>query len=382
MFPRYKPTHAFAPVHTMPDVTHIPTELWHDIIALACVDGGLTGRSLALASRFFYAQSLYGRFHSLAFNSLQQLEGFLAFLRLQSVDYRPKIRHICLSFLDEPVKTSLVSMKVHSGVAREQQRAHDFKTQEERARWDGRFCVASIALLTLAARTLHTLCVVEDGLAPLPLTFPCELPQLRELSWRGKILAFEPSALGLTGTSRFTATFPALERVHFITTAVDGIVPMILLTKIPTITHFRISNVGYVDILLPDALARALGVKPMYPWLADGPEDGNADPQQSSVSSLSTPRPHLRQLIIQGTSSAPGGWCWHYNREWARIHSQLEALAHGPGLDGTRTLVLDRPWFRALRWPHRMRDYWLDRIQGGRGCWVESEAQEVVSEGQ
>ncbi|OJT15464.1 hypothetical protein TRAPUB_7335 [Trametes pubescens] len=263
----------------------------------------------------------------------------------------------------------------------DQQRVHDMKVQEERARWDGRFCVTSIALLTLAAPTLRTLCVMEDGVAPLPLTFPCEFPHLRELSWKGKILAFEPSALSVGGTSRFAATFPALERVHFITTAVDGIVPIILLTKIPTITHFRISNIGYVNILLPDALARALGVKPSYPRLAQELEDHDADPQRSSTSSLSTPSPHLRQLIIHGTTSAPGGWCWHYNREWTRIHSRLEALARGPGLSGIRMLVLERPWFRALRWPHRMRDHWLDRMQGGRGCWVESEAQEVVSEG-
>ena len=91
------------PCHsTMERIAIIPAELWREIIAGACTDGGYTGRSLALTNKLFHAQSLSARFHSLAFFSLAKLEAFLAFLDNQPRECKPKIQHMYLSFVDEP----------------------------------------------------------------------------------------------------------------------------------------------------------------------------------------------------------------------------------------------------------------------------------------
>ena len=44
-------------------------------------------------------------------------------------------------------------------------------------------------------------------------------------------------------------------------------------------------------------------------------------------------------------------------------------------------VVLERSWQRKPDWAKRVRDEWLQRMDGGRGCWVESEAEESSIEG-
>ncbi|KAI0638533.1 hypothetical protein C8Q77DRAFT_1091611 [Trametes polyzona] len=359
------------------DLFRIPTELWRDIIALSCVDGGFTGRSLALTSRFFHSQSLCERYYSLAFVSLQHIEDFLVFLRSQPADCRPRIQHLYLSFLDEPVKPPLDFSWTYSKLTQHQQQEHNASTRQKRALWDERFGVAAAALFALAAPTLRTLCVVEDGVPRIPLVFPHNFPQLEELSWKGRFLAFEPPVLSASGTTRTPVTFPVLQRVHFIAAGADEVIASLSHAVSASLTHIRVSNVGFMDPYLPRALAAALGTpsgsRPLVQELARG--DGL--PQTTSPFSQHASLPHLRHVVIHGTPPAPGGWCGHYDREWAAITSQLELLVQkGDG----RVVVLQRPWWKALNWPNRLREYWVERMQGGQGCWVWSEDEEIASE--
>ena len=88
---------SFFPWHsTMARIAIIPVELWREFITGACTDGGYTGRSLALTNKFFHAQSLSTRFHSLAFFSLAKVEAFFAFLDNQPEECRPEIQHLYL----------------------------------------------------------------------------------------------------------------------------------------------------------------------------------------------------------------------------------------------------------------------------------------------
>ena len=43
-------------------------------------------------------------------------------------------------------------------------------------------------------------------------------------------------------------------------------------------------------------------------------------------------------------------------------------------------LLMGRPWQRGARWPERLRREWLDRMQGGIGCWVSAEDEEETRE--
>ena len=41
---------------------------------------------------------------------------------------------------------------------------------------------------------------------------------------------------------------------------------------------------------------------------------------------------------------------------------------------------MSRPWRRNPRWPDQLRDDWVDRMEGGDGCWVKSEEEEMQRE--
>ena len=43
-------------------------------------------------------------------------------------------------------------------------------------------------------------------------------------------------------------------------------------------------------------------------------------------------------------------------------------------------LHLDRSWRYVDCWKKRLRDDWLDRVEGRNGCWVESEEEEAGRE--
>ena len=86
----------------MPSIADLAPELWHQIITTACTDGGFTGTSLTLTSRFFREQSFSNRFRSLAFTSLTSLEAFIAFADAQPKEKSPiRIHHLYLSFTGE-----------------------------------------------------------------------------------------------------------------------------------------------------------------------------------------------------------------------------------------------------------------------------------------
>ena len=48
---------------------------------------------------------------------------------------------------------------------------------------------------------------------------------------------------------------------------------------------------------------------------------------------------------------------------------------------GIRALMLERSWRKRKVWERRLWDDWLERMEGGRGCWVESEGEEKALEG-
>ncbi|OJT15465.1 hypothetical protein TRAPUB_7336 [Trametes pubescens] len=282
----------------MRDVTSIPTELWRSIVTIACTDGGFTGTSLALTSKFFHAQSRGLRFHSLALNSLRQLEGFCTFLQLQPQEGKPRIEHLYLSFFNVP--QILRSDPKYAALRRGRSMEFDDWTTEVQARWNERLTAAWTTLITLAATTLRTLCIVEED-EPLPLEFPCDLPRLEELSWRGYIRAFRPPSLhGPRGSLR---RFPSLDRVHFVSGDSDSVVAALAAAVPSSLTHLRISNVSDGDGKLPAALARALGLPP--PQVPD------------------ETLPHLRSVVIHAIPPDAGGPCCWAGEEEEEVEFEI-----------------------------------------------------------
>ncbi|KAI0371597.1 hypothetical protein BV20DRAFT_1043236 [Pilatotrama ljubarskyi] len=353
----------------MPELGNIPAAIWQKVVTYACVDGGWTGRSLALASKFLHSQSLSARFHSLAFTSVQQIEDFLLFLGRQPKECAPQIAHLYLAFPNEPVRPQPDFWDIYVQMTEAERDACGERMRQEWSGWQQRFCTATNALLTLAAPTLRTFCVAENGTPLQVFTVPCELPKLEELSWMGEVHAFDPYSLLQAGRSpRHPATFPALERVHFISSKSDKVVAALHAIGSSTLSHLRISNVGVRshDTELPKAVAAALGVPEERLQLTE--EDDGDIPYF-----LNATLPHLCRVIIHLMRPKRGEY-------YDGLYQDLESLARicEQRIDAVYVLLLESEWRRNAHWPERLRDDWVDRIQGGRGCWVESQTDEAA----
>ncbi|KAI0371598.1 hypothetical protein BV20DRAFT_908500, partial [Pilatotrama ljubarskyi] len=351
-------------------LARIPTEIWREITTLACTDGGFTGRSLALASKFFHSQSLSTRFHSLLFDSLQRIEDFLAFLRLQPEDCKPRIAHLYLSFANEPVSSKPHLYLVYTSMSPDARAEYDAKAKAAKALWDERFCHTTAALLTLAAPALKTLCLVEDCLL-LPLEFHCTFPRLEELSWKGYIQGLLPANLALYDSP---LKFPALKRIHFMGYGKAEVVRALSKAVSSSLMHLRISQIHAADHELPDALAHALGIP--TPSLAAKDEDDAVGDPSSGRRAVAATLPRLHNVTVHCTADS-SGWCGHNSTTWNRFLDRFEMLARicEQRPDSTSVVLFTSPGRRKFRWPDRLLDDWIDRIEGRPGCWVRSKEE-------
>ncbi|KAH9854997.1 hypothetical protein C2E23DRAFT_883536 [Lenzites betulinus] len=218
------------------------------------------------------------------------------------------------------------------------------------------FPTALAALLVAAAPHLSTLCVVTSDSPLGTLAIPCTFPKLEELSLKGTELVFNPSLP--------TSVFPALKRIHFVSLGLSTTMETLSRAELPSLTHLRISNLDQFQMacMLVEALRNI-------------PHQGPPAPPSST--SLSRPR----HIIVHSTRPAVAGWSAYHNSAWIAFTHSLRALvqAQNQENDGLRALLLLRP-MGSGRWIRRMQCQWLDRMQGGCGCWVESEAEEAASE--
>ena len=56
------------------------------------------------------------------------------------------------------------------------------------------------------------------------------------------------------------------------------------------------------------------------------------------------------------------------------MHDLAGAIGKARGINA---LQMNRPWRWNTRWTDRLYDDWVDRMEGGDGCWVISEEEEV-----
>ncbi|KAI0722597.1 hypothetical protein C8Q76DRAFT_366057 [Earliella scabrosa] len=352
----------------------IPTEVWEKIITSACTDGGITGRALALTSKFFHAQFLSVRFLSVALNSLQRTEALTSALRSQAKTRRPiNVVHLCLTFVNEPVRRSSGYLKkYYNEWAPEEKKKHEEQRKNEKDAWDGRFIVAMSELFALVGPTLRTLCIVEDPSVRFP-PFPCEaLPKLEELTLKGHVptllpvkkVKYFPWDTPLPASLDLSFKLPALKRLHSIPSHDHSSEKVLecLATHAPaSLTHLRISNISCLDETIATDLSKALNIG----W-------GDAAP------SASTKLLNVRCVIVEGCAPEFLVECGTDRALWQDICEDLEALflecERGKGM---RVLLLQRPSSSTPRWEDKLYNDWLDRIDGGSGCWVRSDAREM-----
>ncbi|KAI1796052.1 hypothetical protein LXA43DRAFT_1090149 [Ganoderma leucocontextum] len=347
------------------DLTSIPTEIWQNIITLACTDGGSTGRSLILTSKLFHAQANDSRFTSLALFSLDQAERFLAFVRSRPSEWRYPVRHLWLSFLNDCLngwgRESILSAKDDSDLE-----------------WHMRFDRAMHDLLALVAPALRTLTLSQGDRQRLPC-FRLDFPMLKELTVWGNI-----SAVELPHSGTCAPHLPALQRFHFVTNKPSArthlLAPTSWLSASP-ITHLRLSDLNDVDeeTGFASALARALGARmPGRFWSSPIVVPTDPVPSQGKEIILS----HLRYLWIHGIEWFPST-CSEAELEdkWEVLKYKLQEVRVAAWEREVWALVMERSWRKGTVWERRLWDDWLDRMEGGRGCWVDSEDEEKALEG-
>ena len=70
-----------------------PTEIWHEIFALACTDMGITGQSLSLVSKHFHVISQLFKYQSITITQWRQLIAFAQTFS-QLLDDQKRIKYL------------------------------------------------------------------------------------------------------------------------------------------------------------------------------------------------------------------------------------------------------------------------------------------------
>ena len=149
------------------------------------------------------------------------------------------------------------------------------------------------------------------------------------------------------------------------------------------LTHLRLSGITSADEDVPRMLADVLGVPAPMPLrervrlgMASGSASGSREPLDTSGGKF----PNLRHVVLYAIQ--PGRDDMQSFPRWATLLGLLRELERTcKRVSGMRMVVLERSWMRKSKWATRLRDDWLQRMNGERGCWVVTEAEESAIEG-
>lgn len=250
-----------------------PAELWHNIGAIACTDGGYTGCSLSLVSHCMRDVMRPVRYTSVALTSQQSCLAFAGML--DDINPHSAIVHLFVSYnitTRGPDATAL-----------------DATTLDTLSLLDA----ACTRILARAARTLTTL-VFHDPPSFNIVGTELRFPNLRDLSipciYKHLDLEHPP--------------FPALARLHLSITTTRGIDTWEELALLaPNMTTVRISGIKQ-DTTLSSFLRILLDVPvpprppgPRYIFCVDEFAPGSSDAVRSV--DIASRLPHLRSIYIQ-----------------------------------------------------------------------------------
>ena len=356
--------------NTSYDVTSVPTEVWQDIIPYACLDGGFTARSLLLTSKYFHAQTHDHQFTCVALTSLGQLDRFLACMRLRSTAWTYPVRHLWVSFLKEsPNKLHRLTVG-----------------------WTGRRSHAMYELSSLVAPSLLTLSLAWGNDYNTLRWFGCEFPALEELTVWGSVegiipFPYGPSSVYEDGSSwNGLRSLPSLRRFHFISESPHArsllLAPWATWLPASPITHLRLSDISVEDDEenFVEILAGAVGVPTPLHWSVQAQHSGDGPIVRNPDNVL----PHLRYLWIHVNEIAWSGGCIpdDFEETWLVLKYRLHELTKSVGrVEGMRALMMEKSSLKDKIWEQRLWDDWVGRIEGQRGCWVESAEEETQLEG-
>ena len=155
------------------------------------------------------------------------------------------------------------------------------------------------------------------------------------------------------------------------------IIPFLVQYKLSNLTHVRISELGLPDYDFPRDLGTAMGV----PYVRHRGIYWRPAVEPAS-SSQAVPLPNLRSVVVH--TSSPQNTERRKSSYWINLCDQVQTaiprlVKQVRDID-VSVVALSRPEQRKGYWHERLFDDWVSRIEGGTGCWVESEDEEAKLE--
>ncbi|PIL33871.1 hypothetical protein GSI_03577 [Ganoderma sinense ZZ0214-1] len=357
----------------------VPLETLQQIFQFACTDGGYTGGSLALTSRFIREAAQSTRFHSIAVGpETERLTTLVALYQSQCSNAtagRPRTTHLYIS-TSKPTED-------------------DYDDSEDEEPAPARF-VAIRELLHLVTADLQSLVITKDLFAaPRPL-FARPLPALRFLTL---VRHPDPAALALVppnsnsnhpddSASSVAPLFPALTHLHVVAQSAPAPGPASAkhspffagwAAHAPRVTHLRVSAHPRMYALLEE-LPRALGTPPFRGFRAhtDAGEVGKVGARTY---------PSLARVVVEPGAPPVRGACGTSRLAYTQRSVQLHWLAAQAREVGVEMCV-PAPCHCARterEWDGAVREGWVRSIGGGDGGeagggWFDDEEEDNEDE--
>ncbi|KDQ63976.1 hypothetical protein JAAARDRAFT_52031 [Jaapia argillacea MUCL 33604] len=243
-----------------------PREIWEQIFSFACLDGGSTGRSLSLVSKYIRDISQCVRYQSITVDGVSRLLALASLLESIPSGSR-RVRHLLVSQTPKPPtpiytlgielrKPSLASRLRDSFLRRKPEPSkptRSFISLEN----SPSLCDVLLRVLNAISHTIETLVIVVA--AGTHIALPSPLPALRELTiyggWNlGFPLVPEPGP---------GCTFPRLRRLYLVGSYYTPSQVFDTIRAAPNLTHLRFSGLES-SVNVPSVVRAILGVRSDY----------------------------------------------------------------------------------------------------------------------
>lgn len=306
-----------------------PAEICAAIFSLACTDGGYTGRSLALCSRYINATSKSVRLQSICIRGLRQMKGFAALLDTLTPEYR-RVRYLCITDYRRRLITHEYICQYHT-LKEQVKQISEMTIEVDSRRKDMevvrsevlRHIIGAVASSVVNLSIYFAVCERADCKIPFPL------PRLTELT---TFCNFEHTGLAVVTLESFKP-YPSLRRWN---TCGFNVYPPYLFGHIarlaPALTHLRLAKIDDCS----ESLQRALDTEYI----------GN---EERVVLPLT-----IEKILIHPSKS----WDLPFSHvilvnEKDRVFFECHGDDVTYGQKGTK--ITEKQW--------------LERINGDRGCW-------------
>ena len=328
------PTHFLMPAD-------LPVEIWLKICRLACVDDGKTGRALSAVSRYVRAATREYHYRTVAIHGLRQANRFLGALKAVPHPTVPiQVRHLYIA----DARNHMMQ-----GMSNPARRAEEAMVLRE--------------LLVLASPTVETVSIVSltSNRTSSPdhiVLDDLHLPKLTELTLRG--------CYSIPLQASFA---PRLSRLHISSDVLFSPFARLIPKFYPKLTHIRISRLEYVRHL-EDTL-QTLCITMGLPLRRDN-QRGEDDPNTRSP----TPPAAVRATRFIFVEPGPGHWIGIGGEPVLAVSSEREMLWRLLQQLDTLVILPQHPGYGRDNEVIRAKAQWLDRLNGGVGCWLPSGGDE------